>query len=450
MTRLGRIHRRLIVGNSRWGYVLLALVGVVPIACAYLLGYASDRALPADAVLACVSEGRITQTDVVVMHGFFGRPNWTAYPLMLPLALLLVRSALRIMYGESPASPLAHTPAYAIIREHVQVLVGDGRTLTVAILVTLLVTVIDKYSDVAQIGASSGACPVDFDWASYATVYDDLHWPSALVMHTVTTLEQFLIITLPIVLLINLVRFNGAYLRSIYVRSRSASGFTLDLDDPDRRLGLGQLSSVFNTQLVAVGCMGLLLLVSRYANVDEEAVENLIDTVIALVDDFPHTTGYLERIWAQIRFLFPDPGQVISVIIWSTLVSSAMRAANVKLLPFKYVRARDGRVSFLREIVAEGSRYDALLASGNKHDVDTVAEAFRGHDFWPCGDTRAGESLFFCTFVMLLLLFPVTPASAKETTALVLFAVASLVVARVYLKAHEYQLLRVDRSLVHG
>ena len=98
----------------------------------------------------------------------------------------------------------------------------------------------------------------------------------------------------------------------------------------------------------------------------------------------------------------------------------------------------------------EGSPYDALLASGNKHDVDAVAEAFRGHDFWPSGDTRAAESLFFCTFVMLLLLFPITPASAKEATALGLFAVASALVARAYLKMHEYQLLRVDRSLVQS
>ena len=251
-------------------------------------------------------------------------------------------------------------------------------------------------------------------------------------------------------LLINLIRFNGAYLQSIYIRSGSASGFTLDLDDPDRRLGLGRLSSIFNTQLVVVGCVGALLLVSRYANVDEGAVNDLIDTVIALVKDFPQTTGYLERIWVLIGFLYPSAGQVISVLIWSTLVYSAMRAANVKLLPFKYVHARDGRVSFLREIVAVGSPHDALLASGKKHDVDTVAEAFRGHDFWPSGDTRAAESLFFCTFVMFLLLFPVTPASAKEVTAIGLFAVASFVVARVYLKAHEYQLLRVDRSLVEG
>ncbi len=44
------------------------------------------------------------------------------------------------------------------------------------------------------------------------------------------------------------------------------------------------------------------LLVSRYANVDENAVNGLIDTVIAMVKDFPQTTGYLERIWGLIRF----------------------------------------------------------------------------------------------------------------------------------------------------
>ncbi len=71
---------------------------------------------------------------------------------MLPLALLLVRSTLRMMYGESKTSPLSHTPAYALIRERVQVLVSDGRTLVAAMLGTLLVTIIDKYPDVMQIG----------------------------------------------------------------------------------------------------------------------------------------------------------------------------------------------------------------------------------------------------------------------------------------------------------
>jgi hypothetical protein len=447
---LGEIHRRLIVGHSMAAYIGFALLGVIPIALAYVLGYGFDRPLPAGALRACIDAGRVAPTEAIVMRGFFARPNWTAYPLMLPLALLVVRSTLRMMYGESKASPLSHNPAYALIRQRVQALASDGRSLGVAMIVTLVVTVIDKYPDALQIGRDGDVCPTSFDWSWYATVFDDLRWPSAIVMHLVTTFEQFVIITLPIVLLINLIRFNRAYLKSIYIRSRSAPGFALDLDDPDRRLGLGRLSSIFNTQLVAVGCLGALLLVSRYANVDENAMNQLIDTVIAMVKDFPQTTGYLERIWALIGFLYPNVAQVISVIIWSALVYSAMRAASVKLLPFGYVNARDGRVAFLREIVAEGSRYDALLAGGNKHDVDAVAEAFRGHDFWPSGDTRAGESLFFCTFVMLLLLFPITPASAKEVTALGLFAVASALVARAYLKTHEYQLLRVDRSLVQS
>jgi len=447
---LGDLHRRLIVGHSSATYVGFALLGALPIACAYLLGYGFDRVLPAEAMRACVDAGRVGPTDVVMMRGLFARANWSGYPLMLPLALLLVRSTLRMMYGESKTSPLSNNPAYALIKERVQVLVSDGRTLAAAMLGTLVVTIIDKYPDIMQIGHRSDVCPTSFDWSWYATLFDDLHWPSAVVMHLLTTFEQFVIITLPIVLLINLIRFNGAYLQSIYIRSRSAKGFALDLDDPDRRLGLGRLSSIFNTQLVAVGCVGVLLLVSRYANVDENAVNQLIDTVIAMVKDFPQTTGYLERIWTLIRFLYPNFAQVVSVMIWSALVYSAMRAANVKLLPFKYVSAPDGRVAFLREIVEEGSRYDALLASGNKHDVDAVAEAFRGHDFWPSGDTRAAESLFFCTFVMLLLLFPITPASAKEATALGLFAVASALVARAYLKMHEYQLLRVDRSLVQN
>jgi hypothetical protein len=447
---LGELHRRLIVGHSSAAYIGFALLGTLPIACAYLLGYGFDRALPAEALRVCIDAGRVAPTDVVTMRGLFARPNWSGYPVMLPLALLLVRSTLRMMYGESKTSPLSHNPAYAPIRERVQVLVSDGRTLVAAMLGTLLVTIIDKYPDVMQIGHRSDVCPTSFDWSWYATMFDDLHWPSAIVMHVLTTFEQFVIIALPIVLLINLIRFNGAYLQAIYIRSRTARGFALDLDDPDRRLGLGRLSSIFNTQLVAVGCVGLLLLVSRYANVDENAVNGLIDTVIAMVKDFPQTTGYLERIWGLIRFLYPNVAQVVSVTIWAALVYSAMRAADVKLLPFQYVSARDGRVAFLREIVEEGSHYDALLARGNKHDVDAVAEAFRGHDFWPSGDTRAAESLFFCTFVMLLLLFPITPASAKEATALGLFAVASALVARAYLKMHEYQLLRVDRSLVQS
>ncbi len=447
---LGELHRRLIVGHSSAAYVGFALLGTVPLVCAYLLGYGFDRPLPAAALHACIESGRVAQGSTVTMRGFFERPNWTAYPLMLPLALLLVRSTLRMMYGESKASPLSHTPAYVIIRDRVQVLVSDGRTLAFAMLGTLVVTIIDKLPDFMQITKGSDVCPTNFDWSWYATVFDDLHWPGALVMHLVTTLEQFLIITLPIVLLINLIRFNGAYLHSIYMRSQSPNGFPLDLDDPDRRLGLGRLSTIFNTQLVAVGCVGVLLLVSRYANVDEDAMNELIDTVIAMVKDFPQTTGYLERIWRLIGFLYPNVAQVVSVLIWSALVYSAMRAASVKLLPLQHVSARDGRVAFLREIVVEGSHYDALLSSGKKHDVDAVAEAFRGHDFWPSGDTRAGESLFFCTFVMLLLLFPITPASAKEVTALGLFAVASALVARAYLKTHEYQLLRVDRSLVQS
>ena len=145
---MGELHRRLIVGHSSAAYIGFALLGTLPIALRLSARLRLRPAASRGGVARCIDAGRVAPTDVVTMRGLFERPNWTAYPVMLPLALLLVRSTLRMMYGESKTSPLSHNPAYALIRERVQVLVSDGRTLGVAMLGTLLVTIIDKYPDV--------------------------------------------------------------------------------------------------------------------------------------------------------------------------------------------------------------------------------------------------------------------------------------------------------------
>ncbi len=388
------------------------------------------------------------------MKGFFEAYNWMAFPLMLPAALYILRRMMRMSFGESDNSPLASgNKPYAPIRFRALHLANSGGTLVAAFIADLVIHVIDMKATVFRFFGEFSECPNDIDWGLYYFVFNDLpRWQTGILIGF-TTFEQFLLAMIALLLLINLARFNQIYLNSIFIRSapRHDNTFVLDFDDAKYRFGLSKLSDIFNLQLGALSAVGLFFLVSRYNNVNSDPVA-LLFGLYSQISDLLTGNGAditFETLSQPLTQLFPDAGQVMIPFLWLLMAYVVIQPVRVKLLPLKYVGARDGRVAYLEQFVPPMSKYGKMLARNQRTDVDAVAEVFREHSFWPSGDIRAAERVFGCSIVFWILLFPIVPKSPLDFGALVLTIILSIGFAKLYLSyLIKYRLKRIDPSLV--
>ncbi len=451
-TSLVHTNSWILAGDGKWEYAWLTLIGVIPLLVAATIGVWPDRTIEQipDALAGCTLPPHLH-----AMLGFGGRWNWLLYPIFLPLSLAILRYIFRRSLGYTSTSPLVVEPRYYPIRRRLLGLTDDWAGILLAISIASALTLIDQYDVILRLWYSPYTCPGGpMDWGWYAMAFEDVGQAGVVVLTVLTTFEQLMITVLACLTVVYIVKFNSTYMASIYLRGNSTSdtaSYVLDFDDPDLRFGLRKLSSLFDLQLGACFVGGLMALSSRYMNTNLPEVENTVIATLCFLYSFESgcsPEAYSALLFQIDRNIIPDVAQMFIVGSWSVFFFFILWIANVKMLPLKHVRQRDGRLAYLKQLIPPDTKYDLMLRSNDSEQIGTVAAKFCQHDFWPTGDERAADALSVCVMVILLMLLPIVPSSPLQGLAFAIFIVISVVVARTYLSFQRHLLVRVDRSLV--
>ena len=126
--------------------------------------------------------------------------------------------------------------------------------------------------------------------------------------------------------------------------------------------------------------------------------------------------------------------------------------AKIKLLPLKYL-THASRTSYLQEILDPESEDYKNLDDNEK--VDEIINKFSRQHFWPVGDPRAKERIWFALVVFLIILFPIAPISKDGISTPGVGAFATIIgigyfTSGLLMKLHRYLLHRIDPSLVQS
>ena len=449
-SHLAALNRFLVIGQGNWIYLVLALYGLTPLLIAWLIGVWPDRVVPSDFGLLGNCTISAAQQQIT---GYGGRWNWHQYAISLPLSVMIMRYVFRISYGASPQSPLVEEVSYAPLRKKLAGVVDDWRLPAIAFGLAFTLTAIDQYDVVLRLWYAPGVCPVGvMDWGWSGMIFPDVSTAEIVILTLWTTLEQIFLVGIGLLTALHVYRFNSAYMHTIFVRGRGVAlkySYVLNLDDPDRRFGLRKLSRVFDLQLGMCIAGGVILLMTRYMNTSADAVDELVRSIACLFSSQESCAGSTFE-WENFGTVFPDIAQMSVVVLWTAFLFMILWIANVKRLPLRYIRETAGRLAYLEQLMPKKTKYDALLRSGLDANVDLVAKRFRQHHFWPIGDQRATDTLTLCLLMAFLMVIPIIPNSMLNLSAVVIAAVLSFILARIYLRIQQHMLLRVDETLVRA
>ena len=488
---LGDIQKWICLKAGWKSYAVLAFIGCIPIAVAFLIGVA-ESAESKDIPSAISNAFTKACRDFTGLTGFRHRWNWMLYPIFLPVALYALQRTARMIFGHATNSPLRE-PEYAPFRKSVEPLLDNGRILGVCLLLNLIFHVVDGYQFVKTTidWPNINECPNDLDWGWYGLVFDDVSQVQVIGLYTLTTFEQFLLTTFALFILILIYIFNRKYISTFYVRFRHTSemdsiehtkkiAFVLDFKDDNLQFGLGGMARIFNWELMLAIIIGIIMLFSRYANVESGEITDLWRESYITFQQVLTGADPKEISLEAFRKMLPDAGQWLLVIGWLVLAFVIMRPASVKLLPLRLhlfpvstklsrtilrllphraVSPKDGRVSYLMQFIHPDSDWGRILARDPTGDqekkqrsdlIDEIAKKFGENTFWPTGNQRAQEGIFFSVVIWLLLLFPINPIYNPKTgfIAVITMIVFSLFLTGFYLYIHKYRLKRVHETLI--
>lgn len=254
-------------------------------------------------------------------------------------------------------------------------------------------------------------------------------------------LTQFSITTLGIWGMSFLIAHNLFFLSRIYQRSRVKSEeiknfITLDLEDVNRCFGFRAANDGFNTQVIALSIAGIVILMSRFANVT--GFENQL-TLEALM---------LGSADLQID-VFPDIGQSLLAVGWGVAVGIVTLPALVKLTPRLPVVGALSELSidtYLREFLTEDQWTYGDKA--NEKQINYIAAKFSRNGFWPTGDNRASHLFFFSFWVTLIILYPIKTDDMRILLpSLVILGIVAYGLRTILLKVLHGSLSYVDERL---
>ncbi|MFK7914181.1 MAG: transcriptional regulator [Pseudomonadales bacterium] len=445
--RLTQLNQYLLLGKDNGVYLVLCAVGFVPIAMAVSFGYWEDRVVPANSPFYALCSPEMLNGTFV---GFSNRWNWLLYPLLLPLWLLSARYLFQMAYGVSENSPLATQPSFFSLREKLSVSMMDWRPTAFVITVNVILTAIDQH-DVAQRWTDvASICPTGTpDWGWYSLLDTGTQTWHMTAITLWTTAEQMILVHFALITAIHVYLYNSQYTNAIYLRRRGdnpSTSYVLNLEDADRRFGLGRMAVVFDLQIMFCIFGGLALLSERYSNTHldttTEVAELIACSVLTLGNACDSTWS-----WGSANMIIRDFAQGFIVVAWLLYFVSVLRSANIKLLPARRVKETSGRVEYLKQIIPPSSKNNDLLEDLDMKSMDVLAAKFKRHDFWAGGDGRARDSMTACIFIFLIMLLPITPSTPSQMFVLLLFFLISLVCANLYRAAQRHRLRRIDETL---
>jgi hypothetical protein len=413
--------------------------------------------------------------------GYLQRKNWSWLIFELPLALLALRySANRLFLAGLRKKrvrqiivipDLIQPPSQVNTREKLLAAAMDWKNFGFALLVDLVLHGIDLRDTVSiYVHAALKFWPwlgslklipyhwyisrfvwmSEWDWTSYflaAPSKRNLLRNLALVL--VAYPSQFLMVLFAMTLLIILFRHNLYFLKSIYTRSRRgrndpADFIALDFDDPERRMGMGPLGTLFNAQMIVLIVAGALTLTSRYLSARLGPVKDYIRTLD--YGEFINPPKVLLGPPYSGSELFPDPGQKLFAIVWLIMFAAVMMPALAKCLPLRPWGFREpGVLAFLREFVPP-NRWKK--ANRTDEEVTALAQSFACQSFWPVGDASAQALSVLCFFIFAIMIVPMPPATVKQDLYLLEMLVVCYTISQSLFWILRYVLAIVDKRLI--
>jgi hypothetical protein len=388
---LSRMTLRLLDPTKKWDYLILALICLTPSLIAMQLGL-----------------GDTVEIDGINYIGWFDKYNFWPFVFVQPLALWLLRTAFtRVAYIVPETVPDKPPPLVLLFRnapsrQHAYDLLRDWlispKIMGGALLVSLCIQVVD-ISELFRVYQFDIPVRVgEFDWSVMyqagilSKAANAWFCASAYVLQAIIT-------TLGIWGMAFLTAHNLFFLKSIYQRGRVTPGeegnyITLDLGDVNRCFGFRVANDSFNTQVTALTLAGIIILMSRFANV--AATEGLL-TLDDILQGRPITMTF-----------FPDIGQALLAIGWVVALVIITSPALVKLAPrLPYLGALSDLSidTYLREFLTEEQW--PYSDKPTEKQINYMAAKFANNGFWPTGDNRAAHLFFFSFWVLLLVLYPV-------------------------------------------
>ncbi len=352
------------------------------------------------------------------------RPNWLAFPALLPVALFGLRFyAARLIGRNPPELPLVARfpsgPARERVRGELDRIASDGKLFLVVLAAAVVLSIIDAFDVLTFLFVDRAAppvCPAEQDWSYFHLLAVRRRLPagergngprrrtprSSPCSRSVSWSRA------------SPFEHNLLFLRLIYRRAKASekrgpeSSLVLRFDDPERRFGLSSLNRTFNLEITLLVVCGLFCLVSRYFNVGE-TTSPPTDAFLSIVGgalDFEFDPLFEQlREMNRSRRLFSDPGQIMIAVAWVFLFGVIAMPSFVKFLPLTDRKARDSRTTYLLDFVPPQPGPEEAVDVAR---IDELALHFGKNSFWPQGDERAKLYYYFAFFTLWFILFPVT------------------------------------------
>ncbi len=390
---LSRLTLAMLDSERKLDYLWLGIYCAIPSILAFIFG-----------------AGRTVEVAGVVYLGWFDKYNFWPFVFVIPLTLFLLRAVFRRVAQITPAElpEQRPPPLVALFRLHpdkqkVYEIMRDALSSPKIMGGALVTAILINVADVSElVGVYLFDNPVragEFDWSVMYQAGVMSKQANALFCVT-AYIMQFMITTLGIWGMAYLVGHNLFFLQRIYQRSRVEPGnekeyITLDLDDVNRCFGFRAANDGFNTQVIALTIAGVVILMSRFANVG-----NMEDTL--RLDELLLGTST-----ASIN-LFPDIGQTMLALGWVVALFIITAPALVKLTPRLPGLGKVPELTidtYLREFLTDEQwRYGE---KPTEKQINYIAAKFANNGFWPTGDNRASMLFFYSFWVFLIILYPV-------------------------------------------
>ena len=487
---LAAVKDRLLDRSQRIDYAFAFLIGVTPIGLAPIVGVESS--LP--------FEGG-------VYDGYHHRVNWMSFCVILPVVLWAFRwitsriggrgesssfssddcpPVVTLMRGYKPPSKGAKDDANAMLKKAFDDHVFGTKGFAFAAIATLLISI----ADVWRVGLAYRCAWIRSDWTQAAIETEcriaEKGWSTMfltgmaetagfyenLLFVFVAYLVQACAVLVALWMLVIMCLHNWYFMNRIYRRTRDekkagATGLSkdlivIDLKDPERCFGFRPAFRAFNTQVITLLVGGLVMLVSRYVNVDAAhaiAIEAGIQTLM----EAPGNVGVIATLWQadNVNLAPADVGQWMLIVGWLAALTVVSMPGWVKYVPlWTLLRRRKAWTitDYLEELLPdedlEKLGWQVLDRTGTKPDlpkVNRVAASFSTHSFWPTGDERAKFLFFWAFFVLLVLLFPLVFDSDRiplQIAYWVFVTLLALLVAKVFFVLLRRPIFYVDPRLV--